>query len=84
MNKSRWQNYGLWVSVAALIPLVLSSFGVHIIPNYQEIINGVLSILVMAGIISNPTTTSQWYLDDKTPANTQDDGDPPTTQEPKK
>lgn len=61
----RFKNYGLWVSVAALIPLILSSFGIHIIPNYQEIVNAVLSILVTAGILSNPTTTAKWYRDDK-------------------
>lgn len=76
MNKSRWQNYGLWVSVAALIPLVLSAFGIHMVPDYQEIVNAVLSILVMAGIISNPTTSNKWFGDDKTTDN------PPTSQDP--
>lgn len=61
----RWKNYGLWVSIAALIPLILSSFGIHIIPNYQEIVNAILAILVAAGILSNPSTTSKWYSDDK-------------------
>ncbi|MGL4345343.1 MAG: hypothetical protein ACRCTE_09105 [Cellulosilyticaceae bacterium] len=70
MNTNRWKNYGLWVSVAALIPLVLSSFGIHIIPNYQEIVNAVLAILVMAGIISNPTTASRGYLDDSASTDT--------------
>lgn len=83
MNKSRWQNYGLWLSIAAVIPLLLSSFDIHMIPNYQEIVNSVLAILVMAGIISNPTTTSHWYLDDKTPTDTQKDQDSSTPQEPK-
>lgn len=61
----RFKNYGLWVSIAALIPLILSSFGIHIIPNYQEIVNAVLAILVTAGILSNPTTTTKWFGDDK-------------------
>lgn len=61
---SRWRNYGLWVSVAAFIPLVLSSFGINIVPNYQEIVNALLTILVMAGIISNPTTAARWFKDD--------------------
>lgn len=64
-TNSRWRNYGLWVSIAAVIPLVLSAFGIKIVPSeYQEIVNAVLAILVTAGIISNPTTTRRWFTDD--------------------
>ncbi|MDA3733410.1 holin [Niameybacter massiliensis] len=64
-NNSRWRNYGLWVSIAAVIPLLLSAFGIKVVPSeYQEIVNAVLAILVTAGIISNPTTTSRWFTDD--------------------
>lgn len=66
IDASRFKNYGLWVSVAALIPMVLKGFGINILPeNYQEIVNTILSILVMAGILSNPTTSCKWYIDDK-------------------
>lgn len=61
----RWKNYGLWVSIAALIPLLLQAFGITIIPNYQEIVNAILGILVTAGLLNNPTTTSKWFTDDK-------------------
>lgn len=61
----RFKNYGLWVSIAALIPLLLQAFGVSIIPDYQQIVNAILGIFVTAGILSNPTTTSKWYGDDK-------------------
>lgn len=64
MDISRFKNYGLWVSIAALIPMVLQGFGLKVLPeNYQEIINAILSILVMAGILNNPTTESKWYGD---------------------
>ena len=67
MNLSRFKNYGLWVSVAALIPMVLHGFGVKILPdNYNEIITAILGILVAAGILNNPTTDNKGYLDDKT------------------
>lgn len=67
MNLSRFKNYGLWVSVAALIPMVLQGFGVKVLPdNYNEIITAVLGILVAAGILNNPTTDNKGYLDDKT------------------
>ncbi|MGG7178619.1 holin [Clostridium paraputrificum] len=66
MENSRFKNYGLWVSIAALIPLILNGLGINILPaNYEEITQAILSILVMAGIISNPTTNSKWFGDDK-------------------
>ncbi len=66
IDKTRFKNYGLWVSLAALIPMVLQGFGLNILPeNYQEIINAILSVLVMAGILNNPNTESKWYIDDK-------------------
>lgn len=65
MNQdNRWRNYGLWLSIAAFVPLLLSSLGIHLVPNYQEIVNAFLAILVAAGIISNPTTTAKWFYDD--------------------
>lgn len=63
-DNNRWKNYGLWVSIAAFIPLLLSSLGIQIIPNYQELVNALLAILVTAGIISNPTTMAKWFHDD--------------------
>ncbi|QAA34036.1 phage holin [Clostridium manihotivorum] len=66
MDKSRFRNYGLWVAIAALIPMVLQGFGLDILPsNYKDIINAILSILVMAGILNDPTTAAKWFLDDK-------------------
>lgn len=70
---SRFKNYGLWVSIFALIPLLLNVFGVKIISEeYTEITNAVLAILVTAGIISNPTTEAKWYLDDKESTNNEE------------
>ncbi|MDU5108309.1 MULTISPECIES: phage holin [unclassified Clostridium] len=68
---SRFKNYGLWVSILALIPMILSAFGVNVVPEeYQVITNTILSILVALGIISNPTTESKWYIDDNDKNNT--------------
>lgn len=70
---SRFKNYGLWVSILALIPMILSAFGVNVVPEeYQVITNTILSILVALGIISNPTTESKWYIDDNAKNNTND------------
>lgn len=63
--KGRFRNYGLWLSILAFIPMLLEGFGLKVLPgNYDGIIKALLSILVLAGIISNPATESRWYLDD--------------------
>ena len=65
LDCSRFKNYGLWVSILALIPMILSAFGIKIVSEeYQAITNTVLSILVALGIINNPTTQCKWYVDD--------------------
>ncbi|MDV7401669.1 hypothetical protein RZS08_60175 [Arthrospira platensis SPKY1] len=68
---SRWKNKGLWLSIAALVPMICQGFGIKILPeNYEEIINAILGILVAAGILSNPNTENKGYLDDKTASTT--------------
>ncbi|MGM9925217.1 MAG: holin [Bacillus sp. (in: firmicutes)] len=53
---NRWKNYGLWVAVAAFILLVLQTVGVEVVPDrYNELVNSLLTILVLAGIINNPS-----------------------------
>lgn len=64
--KKRWKNKGLWVSVAALILLILQNAGIAIdAGKYNEFVTGVLAILTMLGVISDPTTQNSGYLDDK-------------------
>ena len=54
--KDRLENYGLWVAIFSFIPLLLQGFGVDVLPqNYNEIISAFLGILVLAGILSNPS-----------------------------
>lgn len=56
---NKWRNYGLWVAVAAMVPLTASIFGVDLTPDFlgkfDAWVNGVLTVLVLAGIISNPS-----------------------------
>lgn len=67
MDLSRFKDYRLWVSIFALIPLVLQGFGINVLPaNYEEIVVAVLGILVMSGILNNPTSENTGYLDKKT------------------
>ena len=68
-KNSRWRNYGLWAAAASLILLILQACGVVTAPEqvtqYKEIINAVLGVLVLAGIVSNPTTENKGFSDDK-------------------
>lgn len=70
---SRFKNYGLWVAILSLIPMILSAFGVKVVADeYQPIVNTILGILVTLGILNNPTTATKWFLDDKAEANNND------------
>jgi uncharacterized membrane protein len=53
----RFKNYGLWVAVAALVGMVLQDAGVSITPEkYDAYVNAILTVLVLAGIVNNPTS----------------------------
>lgn len=57
IDTSRFKNYGLWLSISTLIYLILQGFKIEILPdNYQEIVNVILSIMVLVGVINHPTT----------------------------
>ncbi|NMF01154.1 holin [Aneurinibacillus aneurinilyticus] len=52
---NRWRNYGLWTAIASLILLVLQRFGLEVdVGWYDDLVTGILSVLVLAGVISNP------------------------------
>lgn len=66
----RWKNYGLWAAILAFIPLLSDSLGFYninlLLPgNYAELATAFLGILVLAGIINNPTTGNKGFGDDK-------------------
>lgn len=66
----RCQNYGLWFSILAFIPLLADTLKVYdiniILPgNYEGIVKALLGILVLGGILSNPTTENKGFKDDK-------------------
>lgn len=62
----RFKNYGLCASFFALIPIACQAMGVNLpFEEYDTLINAILTFLVAAGILSNPTTDSRWYRDDR-------------------
>lgn len=50
--KSKWRNYGLLLSIASTIGLV---FKEHLPQDYILIVENILGILVILGIVSNPS-----------------------------
>lgn len=59
----KWKNYGLWVSLFSLLGMLLiDSNIINDIARYDEYVKLILSILVAAGIISNPNI-GNFYLD---------------------
>jgi uncharacterized membrane protein len=63
---ARFKNVGLWVSVASSLLIIAQAFGVDISPDkYNDVVNSVLSLLVVLGLLNNPTTDNKFYGDDK-------------------
>ncbi|AST07915.1 holin [Anoxybacillus flavithermus] len=52
----RFKNYGLWLAIGSFIALLLQTFGVDLdLGKYEQLWNAFLSILVIAGILNNPS-----------------------------
>lgn len=52
----RFKNYGLWLAIGSFIALLLQTFEVDLdLGKYEQLWNAFLSILVMAGILNNPS-----------------------------
>jgi uncharacterized membrane protein len=52
----RFKNYGLWLAVASLGLIVAQAFGLTIAEDkYNEVVNAVLTVLVLAGVVNNPS-----------------------------
>ncbi|ANB58750.1 bacteriophage holin family protein [Anoxybacillus sp. B7M1] len=59
----RFKNYGLWVALGSFILLALQTFGVDLdLGKYEQLYETLLGILVVAGIINNPSI-GRGYLD---------------------
>lgn len=59
----RLKNAGFWVSIVSAVFLILGAFGVEIAGETADsVINGICSMLVVFGIVSDPTT-GKGYLD---------------------
>ena len=52
---SKWKNYGLWVALFALGGLIVNDFGLLAPDQYDQYVAAILTILVAAGVVSNPS-----------------------------
>ena len=53
--KNRYKSWVLWAAVASLLIFILKTYCGIIIPQVDVLVNMVLSIMVMVGIVNNPT-----------------------------
>jgi len=52
---NKYKNYGLWISLASLLFMILNAYGIGIQEEeYNIIITTILSVLIALGVISNP------------------------------
>lgn len=63
--KNRLKNKYLWMAVVALL-VNLSLQGAITLPdNFESTANAILNVLVLLGIINNPSTESQAFFEDE-------------------
>lgn len=60
-DKNKLKNYGVWVAVFSALGMLLQDLNVYP-DHYAEIINLVLTALVVLGILSNPED-GKWFKD---------------------
>ena len=54
--KLRLQNKATLVALVSAVFLMLQQFGLHIPSNIQDAVNTIIAILVILGIVTDPTT----------------------------
>ena len=58
--KNRLTNYNFWISLVSAVLLIMQAFNFEFdIANLSEIATALLGLLVVVGIISNPTKPSK-------------------------
>ncbi|HEY8444290.1 MAG TPA: phage holin [Clostridia bacterium] len=85
-NNSVYRTYGFWMSLSAAILLViqtiLSRLGIQIdAPFVQEVISGILAVLVILGVIIKPKTDEEGDLKEFIQSEGAQDDSKPSTEE---
>ena len=59
MMQNRLKSWVLWSSIAAFIVFVLKTYFGVVIPQVDILVNSILSIMVLFGVINNPTDSEK-------------------------
>lgn len=66
---NRWKNSAMWISLVSLVFLVLTKLGIDVPlitqKAVEDVVVAIVGILVVLGILNNPTTENQGFFDDK-------------------
>lgn len=65
MNQNRWKSPVVWTSIIAIVVLIGGNYGIWSLIGMEEtlftdIANLIISVLVMVGILNNPTDKEEW------------------------
>jgi uncharacterized membrane protein len=64
--KNRLKNYALWISISSFVFMIIQNSGLQITPeSWNLYVNSILGILILLGIVNNPTTDNKGFGDDK-------------------
>jgi uncharacterized membrane protein len=64
--KNRLKNYALWISISSFVFMIIQNLGLQITPeSWNLYVNSILGILILLGIVNNPTTDNKGFGDDK-------------------
>jgi uncharacterized membrane protein len=65
--KNKLRNYGLWIAIASLVAIFVPRlFGIEFpLGDWKIFVDSILSILVIFGILNNPSTNSYGWKDDE-------------------
>jgi len=55
--KVRFKSYKFWVSVFALLGLIITDFGLMDLDHYEKYVQAVLLVLVAGGIVTDPVVS---------------------------
>jgi uncharacterized membrane protein len=52
---NRFKSYSLWVALFSLVGLIVNDFGLLAPEQYDQYVAAILTVLVAAGVVSNPS-----------------------------
>ncbi len=61
----RWNNYGLWVALGALITMILTDAFQIAAEDTQRYLDVILGLLIAAGIVTDPVRGKGFNVSDK-------------------